>query len=558
MRLAKMLFMIMPVLLLCAGCHKAEQPLTGSAAGGKGAVASGDEQATRAGLRMLQQGGNAADAAVATLLALSVKTIGAFCFGGEVPFMIYEAQSGRVEVLNGQGGAPLDPKAIDWYFAHGIPGIDIQSAAVPAVVGVCVTALQRYGSKSFAEAAAPTLEILDAGGPAWYRDTSDGDTVYVERDWYADLAGTIRKLVEAEQQTRGSRQEKLQAVADRFYRGDIADDLEKWYIEKGGFLRKTDLAAHETLVEEPVTINYRGYTVCKCGPWTQGPYLLQSLRLLEGYDLPAMGANSADYVHTVTEAMKLALADRDEYYGDPRFVEVPLEQLLSDPYTTLRRGLIDSGHASREIRPGDPYAMRALLEGGGRAHPAMGGTTICTVADRWGNVVACTPSGLASKAGSGGTTGITHGTRLVIFNTWRGHPNCIEPGKRPRTTLTPTLVLRDGKPVLAISVAGGDQQDQAALQVILNVVEFGMTAEAAHAAKRFSTSHFIGSFGQDPPRIASLSVHNSLPPAVIEELGKRGHEVKTTASNPGGVAMLAIDTASGRVSAVGGRAGAIE
>jgi gamma-glutamyltranspeptidase / glutathione hydrolase len=543
---------------LLSGCEKKEQPLTFKASGRNGVIASGNEQATRAGMRILEHGGNAADAAVATLLALSVKTIGAFCIGGEAPFMFYDAGSGRVTVLNGQGGAPLDEKAIAWYYAHGIPGSDIKAAAVPAVVGVCVTALKLFGVKSFAEVAAPALEILDDGGPDRYRDTSDGDTVYTERDWYADLAKTVRKLVEAEKLKTGTREEKLQAVADRFYRGDIADDLERWYVEQGGFLRKRDLAAHVTRVEEPVTLNYKGYTVCKCGPWTQGPYVLQALRLLEGFDLKQMGSASADYIHAVTEAMKLALADRDEYYGDPRFVQVPLTRLLSDEYTNLRRPLIDMKKASDALRPGDPYAMRSLLKGGGRSYPSMGGTTICVAADRRGNVVSCTPSGLGSKAGTGGTTGVTHGTRLVVFNTWPDHPNRIEPGKRPRTTLTPTLVLKNGRPVLAISVAGGDMQDQAALQIILDVIEFGMNAEQAYTAKRFSTGHFIGSFGQDKPRLAGLDVNTDVSIQVVDELKRRGHRVKTVSGNVGGVAMLYLDQASGIVYAVGGRSAGLE
>jgi len=543
---------------LLSGCDRREQPLTWKAYGKNGAIASGNELATRAGMRVLRHGGNAADAAVATLLALSIKTIGAFCIGGEAPFMYYDAGSGRVKVLNGQGGAPLDEKAIDWYYAHGIPGSDIRAAAVPAVVDVCVTALKLFGSKSFAEVAAPSLEILDKGGPNWYRDTSDGDTVHTERDWYADLARTMRKLVEAETRQTGTREEKLQAVADRFYRGDIADDLERWYVEQGGFLRKRDLAAHVTRVEEPVTLNYKGYTVCKCGPWTQGPYVLQALRLLEGFDLKQMGHASADYIHVVTEAMKLALADRDEYYGDPQFAEVPLKALLSDEYTDLRSPLIEMKRASDAIRPGDPRAMRALLAGGGRSHPSMGGTTTCVAADRRGNVVSCTPSGLASRAGTGGATGITHGTRLVIFNTWPGHPNRMEPGKRPRTTLTPTLVLRDGRPILAISVAGGDMQDQAALQILLNVIEFGMNAEQAYAARRFSTGHFIGSFGQDEPGLASLNVSDSVSQRVLDELKRRGHHVTVIPGNVGGVAMLYLDQAAGMVTAMGGRSAGLE
>jgi len=543
--------------MLAYSCTQSEQALTRRAAGSRGVVSSGNEQATRAGLQILEAGGNAADAAVATLLALSVKTIGAFCIGGEVPLIYYEAASGRVTVLNGQGGAPLDSAAIAWYYKNGIPGNDIRSAAVPAVVDLCVTALKRFGTRSFSQTAAPTLALLDAGGPEWYRDTSDGDTIHTGRDWYADLAVTLRKLNEAEKRSRGAREEKLQAVADRFYRGDIAEDLEKWYIQEGGFLRRADLAAHITRVEAPVTLHYKGYTICKCGPWTQGPWVLQALRLLEGYDLKGMGHNSPDYIHTVAEAMKLALADRDEYYGDPEYVRVPLGELLSDSYTALRRPLIDPGKASAILRPGDPYGMRALRPEGGRVFPAMGGTTICAVSDRWGNVAVCTPSGLGSRAGTGGATGITHGTRLVIFNTWPDHPNRIEPGKRPRITLTPTLVLRNGRPALAISVAGGDMQDQAALQILLNVIEFGMHAEAAWSARRFSTNHFIGSFGQDPPRLADLHLPDTLPLEVIDDLEQRGHRVTTTRENPGGVALLLWEPDAGQVDAVGGRSGAV-
>jgi gamma-glutamyltranspeptidase/glutathione hydrolase len=251
--------------------------------------------------------------------------------------------------------------------------------------------------------------------------------------------------------------------------------------------------------------------------------------------------------------MKLALADRDEYYGDPEYVDVPLDALLSDQYTELRRSLIKMDEASTGIRPGDPYRMRALRRGGGRAIKSLGGTTILVVADKWGNVVSATPSGLSSRAGFGGATGVVHGSRLVIFNTWEGHPNSIAAGKRPRTTLTPTMVLKDGKPVLAISVAGGDMQDIAAIQLISNYVDFGMNLEDTYSSRRFSTRHFIGSFGQGRPRINDLRVHESTDPAVIEELKKRGHEVSTARGNVGGVAMLRLDQETGRMEAAGGR-----
>ena len=253
------------VQLLVTSCTKHE-PLSWYSSGTNGIIASGNEQATRAGIKILKDGGNAADASVATLLVLSIKTVGAFCIGGEVPFMYYDAETGAVTVLNGQGGAPLDEEAIKWYYENGIPSGDIKSAAVPAVVDLCVTALQKFGTMSFEQVVAPSLEILDAGGPKWYRDTGSGDTIRTDRNWYGDLATTLRKLVEAEKTITGTREEKIQAVSDRFYRGDIADDLEDWYIKLGGFLRRRDLAMHKTRIEKPVMANYRGFTIYKCGP----------------------------------------------------------------------------------------------------------------------------------------------------------------------------------------------------------------------------------------------------------------------------------------------------
>jgi gamma-glutamyltranspeptidase/glutathione hydrolase len=486
---------------------------------------------------MLEQGGNAADAGAATLLALSVTQVGAFCIGGEVPVLIYDASKKDVKLLAGQGAAPLDPKAIDWYMTNGIPGSDVRSAAVPAALDAIVTLLMLYGTKTFEDAVQPTLAILDAGGPTWYVDTSDGRRIETGRNWQAELAVTFRKLIEAEHKTRGSRKDRLQAVANRFYRGDIADALERWYIAQGGFLRKTDLAAHRTRVEDPIHAVYRGYTVYKCGPWTQGPYLLETLRLLEGFDIKGMGFLSPDYVHVVIEAMKVGLADRDEYYGDPLFVDVPMKALLSDEYTRIRRPLIDMSKASLEVRLGDPDHMRSLKAPMPMA-ATQGGTTTMCVTDRWGNVIAATPSGLGSTAGVAGDTGIIHGSRLVSLNTRKGHPNCIQPGKRPRVTLTPTLVLKDGKPVLAISVAGGDLQDQAAIQLILDYVEFGMLPEQAVSEPRFATTHLTGSFGQGKPKLGAMQVNVRVDESVRDELKKRGHVLTTTRGGVGGVNML--------------------
>ncbi len=527
------------------------------AVGSHGVVVSGKPAATAAGIKILQQGGNAADAGAATLLALSVTYVGAFCVGGEIPILVYSADQKSVKLLEGQGEAPRDPKAIAWYMKHGIPDGDVKAAAVPGTIDAIVTLLKLYGTKSFEEVVQPTLAILDAGGPTWYIDTGSEEKIETGVHWQADLAVTFRKLVESERAAKGTRQQKLQAVSDRFYRGDIADALEAWYIEKGGFLRKADLAAHKTPVVDPLKTTYRGYAVYKAGPLTQGPYLSQTLRLLEGFDLKKMGFNSADYIHTVIEAEKLALADRDEYYGDPNFAKVPMQLLLSDQYTKMRRELIDPKKASLELLPGDPYNMKPTkpptITG-----PWHGGTTVMCVTDKFGNVIAATPSGLSSTAGVAGRTGIIHGSRLSSLNTFAGTPNVIQAGKRPRITLSPTLLFRDNHPVMAISVAGGDQQDQAAIQVILNYVEFGMSPEEAFSAPRFSTTHFISSFSQDRADLGSLSVPNILSEKVQADLRARGHVITVSRGSVGGVALIGIDPKTKEATAVGPAAGKME
>jgi gamma-glutamyltranspeptidase/glutathione hydrolase len=510
-----------------------------------GAVAAGREEAVAAGLTLLEQGGNAADAAAATLLALAVTDYGLFAMGGEVPLLIYDAEKREVKVLCGLGRAPLDPQAIKWYYENGIPsGGDMKSAPTPGAVDLCVTLLKLYGTRSFEQAVTPVLELLDAGG----------------EEWYPALAITLRKLIEAEQRCPGSREDKLAAARDRFYTGDVADELVAWYKETGSFLRKQDLAAQVTRLEDPVSVNYRGYTVHKCGPWTQGPYLCQTLRLLEGYDLEAMGHLSTDYIHVVTESLKLAFADRDEYYGDPLFVDVPLRRLLSNRYTNRRRSLIDLQTASLERRPGDPYHRQPLLVQGSpresRAEILIQDTSTCVVADRFGNLVAATPSCnlLSNKPGP---SGVNQGNRLRSLNTTPGHPNRIEPGKRPRITLTPTLVTRNGKPLLAISVAGGDLQDQTTLNLLLNHVEFGMLPEKACTVPRFQTGHHQGSFDPNPDRdktfglAGSLQVHSGVTGEVQDDLKQRGHKLKTTSGAIGYPVMIYIDQETGIIHAAG-------
>jgi gamma-glutamyltranspeptidase / glutathione hydrolase len=506
--------------------------LTWYASGNGGVVAAGPAASAQAGIDILGQGGNAVDGAVAVIFNLAVSDYGMFCIGGEVPFMYYNAERGKVIVFNGMGGAPKDQKAIDWYYANGIPSKGIKSATVPSAVSTCLTALELRGTMSFEQIIAPTLLLLDSGGESWY----------------ANLAVTLRKLIYTEKNTPGTREQKIRAARDRFYKGDIADELNKFYISSGGFLRKADLEAHTTVVEEPVSIQYHGYTVNKCNTWTQGPVLLQSLRLLENFDLKSMGFFSPDYLHATAEAMKLAYADRDKYYGDPAFVNVPLKQLLSDQYTKIRYPLIDMNHASQTIRPGDPVNMIAF-SGPGEYWPGEKGTTTCVVVDKWGNVVAATPSA-NPEYGICETLGIAHNTRLSSLNTQKGHPNSLEPGKRPRITLTPTIVLKNGKPILAMSVAGGDMQDQVSLQLFLDFAEFGMMPKEAISSPRFLTTHIQDSFNPSPDpsnrmgKIAGIDI-NETDQSTINNLTNRGHKVNTVKGSLASPVMVFLDQATG-------------
>ena len=378
MKLASRFLMTLALVLTSQLGRISAQEISWNASGRNGAVAAGHPDSVAAGISILNEGGRAADAAAATILALAVTDYGSFAIGGEVPVIVYDAKSKQIKTLSGVGGAPMDPAAIEWFYKNGIPWKgSMKAAPVPGVIDLVVTLLKLHGTISFEQAVTPTLALLDRGKP-----------------WHPNLAVTLRKLVEAEQSASGNREVKLSAARDRFYIGDVADELEAWYIATGAFLRKADLAAQKTLVEDPVFVTYRGYTVYKCGPWTQGPVLCQNLKLLEGFPLKSMGHLSSDYIHTITEAMKLGYADRDEYYTDPNFGEVPMNQLLSDEYTELRRPLIDMQHASMDRRPGDPINRKALRTEETASNETntipKQDTTTCVVADRWGNVIAAT------------------------------------------------------------------------------------------------------------------------------------------------------------------------
>ena len=515
----KYLIYLSGLLIFTKGFSLAESKLTYHAEGKGGAVAAEDPRAVRAGMTILRSGGNAADSSVSVMLAASVVDYGMFSIGSEVPFMIFDSASGKVKTLSGLGSAPLNKESIPKYFKEGIPADGgIRAVPVPGAVHLFFTVLIEYGTMSFERVAEPTLKILDQGG----------------QDWYDELAVTLRKLIETESKTNGNRKEKLNAARDRFYKGDIAQQLVNYYKENGGYLTLKDLEEHQTLIEDPVSVDYRGYTILKCGPWTQGPYLCQTLRILEGFDLKAMGHLSGNYIHALTESLKLGLADRDYYYGDPRFTKVPMDALLSDEYTKIRQGLVNMELASLSVRPGDPIKMKALVDKPSKYRPGPGGTTTCVVADKWGNFVAATPSG-NPPYNICEPLGIAHGNRLRSLNTAKGHPNRIEPGKRPRITLTPTLIMKNGSPIMGISVAGGDLQDQTTLNCLLNFIEFGMKPKKAVTASRFSTRHHENSFDPSALRtvgvLGGLTLNDGIKENVVKDLAKRGHKI-SKASGP--------------------------
>ena len=556
--------------------------------GKRGVVAGGQPLSVEAGLRVLQHGGNAADAGVATILAASVIEFSHFSFGGEVPILI-KLKGGDVAVVEGMGQAPL--KATREFFVNRmqstkdagstapdsprpqsgnadlptmagaksglIPSTGPLAATVPAVLDACVSALDQFGTKSLAEVVQPAIELAD-GFPidelrvqyiktrapifsAWPEakrlflpngEVPKPGDIFVQ----ADLARTLREIVNAEKLgARRGRHAGLVAAREYFYRGPVGKRIGDYMQTHGGLLAAADLARFQAKVGKPVEAEYRGYQVYKAGFWTQGPALVETLNLIEGYDLKSMGHNSATYIHTLTEAIKLALADRDRYYGDPDFVKIPMTELLSKNYAALRRPLIDQQHASLAQQPGDPLNMKAVLANAmqtvGRVSTVpplerANDTTCVNVIDKDGNLFSATPSGAWLPAVVAGDTGVLMGQRLQSALTDPQSPNVVAPGKRPRITLTPTLVLKHGEPFMVLSTPGGDNQDQALLQVFLNIVEFGMNPQEAVEAPRFDTQHYVSSFDDHEFLPGSLNVESRMGEKVIEDLKLRSHKVK--------------------------------
>jgi gamma-glutamyltranspeptidase/glutathione hydrolase len=530
--------------------------------GTHGMVTSGHYLASRIGLHILEEGGNAVDAGVAMGFALAVLEPYIYGIGGEVPILIYLADEKRVVCLSGQGPAPQKAD-IEWFRENGIetiPGDGLLAAAVPDAVSTWIAALSGFGTMRLAQVLSPAIDLAERGFPMFERLSSaferskeqllevwpssgraylpDGRVpavgdIYVQKD----LAGMFARLVEAEsRERRRGRREALSAAHDAFYKGEIAEQIVTFITENrlpdstgkrhGGLITKEDLSRYATRVEDPVTASYRGYDVFKCGPWSQGPVFLQQLTILEGYDLASLGHNSPEYIHLLIETAKLAFADREKYYGDPDFVGVPLEVLLSREYAAKRRALIDPERASMELRPGNaPPVKPREREGGLTIH--KGDTTHLDAADQWGNMISATPSGgwfRSSPVIEG--LGFPLGTRMQMFYLDKGHANSLQPGKRPRTTLTPTLVLKDGRPFMALGTPGADQQDQWSLQFFVNCVDFNMNMQAAVDAPTFHTSHFPASFHPHSAQPGTMHVESRIPESTIAALRGKGHTVE--------------------------------
>jgi gamma-glutamyltranspeptidase / glutathione hydrolase len=564
--------------------------LRGEVRASHGVVAAGRTFTVDAGARIMGAGGNAIDGGVASIFAASVVEISHFGLGGEAPIIIYSARDQRVIVVNGQGPAPKAATPQLFAGKDVIPGNGPLGATLPAAVDSASIALAKYGTRSLTEVLQPAIALAD-GFPMYeflhhYFESERAACEpyqWTMRTYYPggritpvgemfrqpNLAATLRALAAAEQAAlaRGaSREQAIEAGRDAFYKGPIARDMTAAVREAGGVMTEEDLAGYHGRIEEPASAPYRGYTVYKAGFWNQGPALLQTLRILEGFNLTEMGSGSADALHTTVEAIKLAYADRDRYYGDPDFTRVPGDVLLSGPYAALRRALIDPKHASLEQRPGDPARGMALLNAPNPVASAFrrniqrnetelekehGDTTSLQVADADGNLFSATPSSgwILGGAFVAGATGVPMSNRMQAFNLDPASPNVLAGGKRPRTTLTPTIVLKDGKPFLAIGTPGGDSQDQQILLVLLNILDFGMDVQAAIEAPRVNSLHPVSSFDNHRAQPGVLEVESTLAPSVLDELRARGHVllVRRPFGISTGIVAAGMDPVTGRL-----------
>ena len=556
---------------------------------------TGKPLAATAGAITFQKGGNAVDAACA-MIAATATMWDVLSWGGETQALIYNPKTGKVIGVNALGVAPTGATA-EFFRSRGLkypPEYGPLAAVTPGTPGGIMTMLAEFGTLSLEEVLAPAIALAD--GYPIERETADS----IERnkaklkEWpdskrtllvhpgqareapqageifrQPDLAVTVRKLVDAERKARAAgrdRKAAIMAAYERFYRGDIAQEFVRGSKELGGLITLQDLANWKVHLEEPVHVNYKGIEVYKLTTWVQSPVMLQALNLLENLDVKSMGYNSARYIHTVYQVMNLAYADRDFYYGDPYFPPAePIRGLLSKDYARARVKLIGTEHNDPDIRPGDPYPFQgetnpyqSLLE---RWHSKMPqvtaqadfdrhfrlGTTSVEAADEQGWVVSVTPSGGWLPAVIAGRTGIGMSQRMQSFvlDPADNPFNVVEPGKRPRATLTPTLALKDGKPLLSFAVQGGDTQDQNLLQFFLNMVEFGMTVQEATEAANFTSYQMRDSFGEHESMPGRLTLNDSISPWVREELRRMGYQLDFEERTSGPINAIYFDRAHG-------------
>ena len=531
--------------------------------GTNGMVVASHASAAQAGLEVLRKGGNAIDAGVAVGLALNVVHVDDCSFLGVAPTVMYLADRKEVVTIDGLG---VWPKAasIDYFNKnHGgqvPPGV--LRSLTPAAADAWITALSKFGTMTFGQVAASAIELAGSGFPMFrylagrIQTSIDQYSAYPstaeiflpngrppkqgEMFYQADLASTLSKVAEVEDShKRNGRKAALKAARDYIYTGELGRKIAAFNQDTGGLLTEEDLAAYHVQVLPPVSVNYRGYDVYSTGPWGQGPTFPQALKILEGFDLASMGHNSPEYIHTVSQALNLAFADRNKYVGDPDFVDVPIDQMLSEEYLSQRRKLIDPEQAWPGIPPaGDPWNAKATLNGEpqspkealmpvGTAGESGGGTSYFAVIDQDGNVFSSTPS---EGTKNGGPvipgTGLPNSLRGSQSNLTDRHPASLAPGKRPRLTPAPALVLRDGEPVMALGAHGGDHIPQGTLQLLLNVLEFGRDPQEAVEEPRFYSYNFPGSGMPSKYEPGMLRLEGRIPDEVAETLRQKGHIIE--------------------------------
>ena len=554
------------------------------------AVSSMKSEATEAAVRILEAGGNAFDAAVAGQAVLALVDPDSNGLGSDAVVLVYVADEKKVYSINAEGTAPA-LATIDWYNEHNngeIPRSDgLLSASLPGVIDAWYVMLDRWGTMSLAQVLEPAIDVAENGfpmGESLARSIARSQKIHkyptTMKVYYPngrapvpgeifrnpDAARMLRKLVEAEQAAIGKgRHEALRAARDRFYKGDIARAMADFSEENGGLYRYEDFAGYSAQVETPVSTSYRGFEVYKNQSSNQGPAELFMLNILEGYDLAKLGHNSAEYIHLSAEALKLAFADREQL-GDTDFVNIPFDGLLSKAYAAERRKLIDPNHASTEIRPGDPEEFMTMTQATRRLGPrpevrvnigeadySEEDTSYIAVVDKDRNMVSFEPS-LHSGFGTGvvmGDLGFIFNCRGDYYSLVPGEAKSLEPGKRPRSTLQSTLVMKDGEPFMIIGSPGGDDQIHRTVQTLMNVVDFDMNVQQAIEAPRWSTRAFLSSVFPHTMRSDNdLAVESRIPGAVQKALTGKGHAIRV--SNPwslGALAAIAIDPDSGVLSA---------